>query len=79
MRALDAPARLDPVESRPSAARWGGADAVENECGKAAGGLDAWAALLRLQAAESQLAEASQADLQPLRREVAAHLPADMR
>lgn len=78
-RALDAPARVDRVESPASDPRWTGADAVENECRKAAGGLDAWAALLRLQAAESQLAEASQADLQPLRREVAAHLPADLR
>lgn len=77
-RALDAPARLDRVEL-PASERWTGADAVENECRKAAGGLDAWAALLRLQAAESQLVEASQADLQPLRREVAAHLPADLR
>lgn len=67
-RALDAPGTP-----------WTEADSVENDCRKAAGGLDAWAALLRLQAAQSQLADSSQADLRPLRREVAAHLPADLR
>jgi len=80
VRALDRPAGADPPTARaPSALDWNDADGVEQTCRTATGGLDAWAALLRLKAAELQLTHAGPADLQPLRDEVAAHLPPDLR
>jgi hypothetical protein len=79
-RTLDRPVGVEPPASGPATgAGWTDTEAVDQACRKASGGLDAWAALLRLRAAEQQLAQASEEDLQPLRREVAAHLPADLR
>jgi hypothetical protein len=58
-------------------------------CGQSPEGLDAWAALLRLREARAQLASQTappesgrvraSAELDPLRHEVAEHLPADLR
>jgi hypothetical protein len=80
VRALERPVQADPPTARAaSAADWKDADSVEQTCRTATGGLDAWAALLRLKAAELQLTHAGPADLQPLRGEVAAHLPPDLR
>lgn len=79
-RALDRPVATDLPSAGPaSEPAWNDTEAVDQACRKAPGGLDAWAALLRLRAAEQQLAQANDEDLQPLRREVTAHLPADMR
>jgi hypothetical protein len=55
---------------------------VRSACDKSPEGLDAWASLARLRSAEEQLAPAAgsaAAELEPLRRDVAAHLPADLR
>jgi len=80
VRALDRPVGTDPGSAGgASEPAWSDAEAVDQACRKAPGGLDAWTALLRLRAAEQQLAQANDEDLQPLRREVAAHLPADLR
>lgn len=75
---------LDPSVGGTSAAKtleagWNDPNPVEQQCRKATGGLDAWDALLRLRAAELQLSDPTPADLQPLRDEVTAHLPADLR
>jgi hypothetical protein len=67
------------LDRGPSPAEWNDAESVEETCRAVTGGLDAWAALLRLRAAELQLAPATSEDLQPLRVEVAAHLPPDLR
>ncbi len=48
-------------------------------CAASPGGLDTWAALERLQVAREQLARRDRVDLEPLRRDVSAHLPADLR
>jgi hypothetical protein len=56
-------------------------------CRRSPEGLDAWAALLRLRAARAQLQGSTtgsshvraSAELDPLRQEVAEHLPADLR
>jgi hypothetical protein len=58
---------------------WDGQEAVAQACAGSGEGLDAWAALLRLRSAEEQLTLRSQAELGPLRRDVTAHLPADLR
>jgi hypothetical protein len=60
---------------------WADAPQIQASCEKSSAGLDAWAALLRLRSAEQQLARSgdSLALLDPLRREVASHLPADLR
>ena len=55
---------------------WQDAAGVETACGGSSAGLDAWAALLRLRGAGQQLAPG---DLAQLRRDVEAHLPADLR
>jgi len=57
---------------------------IRAACDKSPEGLDAWASLARLRSAEEQLASAggaagASAELEPLRRDVAAHLPADLR
>ncbi|HEY1694363.1 MAG TPA: hypothetical protein VGG39_19475 [Polyangiaceae bacterium] len=57
---------------------WDDRDAVERACHEAPEGTDAWAALLRMRSAEEQAAPRS-GDLAPLRRDVIAHLPADLR
>jgi hypothetical protein len=78
-RTLDAPLGADRPTPSTFESGWKGADPVEEACRGAAGGVDAWDALLRLRQAEEQLAEGDSDDLQPLRDEVAAHLPADLR
>jgi hypothetical protein len=55
---------------------WQDAAGVETACSASSAGLDAWAALLRLRSAGQQL---SPGDLAPLKRDVEAHLPADLR
>lgn len=54
---------------------------VKQACAASPQGLDAWAALERLRSAERQLAgrSGSEQELQELRRQVLAHLPADLR
>ncbi len=48
-------------------------------CSRTPEGLDLSAALKRLKVAEEQLTRRCQAELSPLRRDVEAHLPADLR
>jgi hypothetical protein len=52
---------------------------VRQACGESSEGIDAWASLARLRTAEEQLAPHGSAELEPLRRDVLAHLPSDMR
>jgi hypothetical protein len=84
-KALDRAARAPAAEPgfRPEipdpTGDWASADGVQRSCGQAVGGLDAWAALLRLRQAQSQLARSQPDDLLPLRRDLVAHLPEDMR
>jgi hypothetical protein len=53
---------------------------VEHACGSSPEGLDAWAALMRLRSAAAQIARSGESvELDPLRRDVAAHLPAELR
>jgi hypothetical protein len=64
-------------------------DQVQRACAASREGLDAWAALERLRSAERQLARPARAgteersgseqELQELRRQVLAHLPAELR
>jgi hypothetical protein len=79
VRTLAPRSGASPPATQALQAPWNDADRVEQECRNATGGLDAWDALLRLRAAELQLSEPTPADLQPLRNEVIAHLPADLR
>jgi hypothetical protein len=65
------PARLEP--------EWADAATVSQACGQSSEGIDAWAALARLRSAEEQLSPRAGAELEPLRRDVIAHLPADLR
>lgn len=58
---------------------WDGAETVERACAETRNGLDTWAALLRLRFGEEQLLRSGGASLAPLRSDVAAHLPADLR
>ena len=58
---------------------WAGAAAIEEACNQSSEGIDAWAALVRLRSAEEQLAPRPGSELEPLRRDVIAHLPADLR
>ena len=58
---------------------WNAASGIEQACARSSEGLDAWAALLRLRRAEEQLAGSPGDPLAPLQREVASHLPADLR
>jgi hypothetical protein len=53
--------------------------AVRQACGQSSEGIDAWASLARLRSAEEQLAPRPGQELEPLRRDVLAHLPADLR
>ncbi|HEX8791111.1 MAG TPA: hypothetical protein VF765_09160 [Polyangiaceae bacterium] len=72
-----------------STAETAGDDEVQPACAASREGLDAWAALERLRSAQRQLARPSRAgageqsgadqELQELRRQVLAHLPADLR
>jgi hypothetical protein len=58
---------------------WDRADAVHVACKRAAGGPSAWAALQRLRVAEEQSGRLDREALTSVRRDVAAHLPADLR
>jgi hypothetical protein len=58
---------------------WAEAPAVSQACSQSSEGIDAWAALARLRSAEEQLSPRGVAELEPLRRDVIAHLPADLR
>ena len=58
---------------------WDSADTVMRECAHSFWGQDAWAALERLRRAQEELARRGQAELIPLRRDVSAHLPPDLR
>jgi hypothetical protein len=58
---------------------WNEEAAVRQACGQSSEGIDAWAALARLRSAEEQLSPRPGAELEPLRRDVIAHLPADLR
>lgn len=62
-------------------ARWDGIDGARAACAQSPEGLDAWAALLRLRTAQTQLAgtPSEPAEEAVLRREVRSHLPADLR
>jgi hypothetical protein len=53
--------------------------AVGEACSHSSAGLDAWASLLRLEEAERQLPAGSRVELATLRRNVFAHLPAELR
>jgi hypothetical protein len=64
------------LAAEPPAEDW---DRVAHDCASAPGGEDAWAALMRLRSVRDQLAYSAGIDLDPLRRDVAAHLPADLR
>jgi hypothetical protein len=48
-------------------------------CAASPEGLDAWAALLRLRRTAEQIPRAAPRDLEALRRDLFAHLPADLR
>jgi hypothetical protein len=67
----DLSARLGP--------EWEQSHAVELACSQSSEGLDAWAALARLRSAEEHLVPDERGLLAPLRRDVRAHLPADLR
>jgi hypothetical protein len=58
---------------------WEQADAVRRACAGARDGLEAWAALQRLLLAQEQLTRCVHVELAPLRRDVIAHLPTDLR
>ena len=58
---------------------WSDAPAVEQACARSPEGLDAWASLLRLRSAEQQLAGKGPDAVAALQREVASHLPGDLR
>ncbi|HLK39549.1 MAG TPA: hypothetical protein VKU41_22490 [Polyangiaceae bacterium] len=58
---------------------WRDADAVRRACDASEGGAQAWAALERLRRTEEQLAHDARGELTPLRRDVTAHLPAELR
>jgi hypothetical protein len=58
---------------------WDQADTVRSACAHAAGGPSAWAALERLRVAEEQSGRLDRDAVSSVRRDVAAHLPADLR
>jgi len=58
---------------------WDERSAVEGACSQSSEGLDAWASLARLRSAEEHLPPDGRGLLAPLRRDVLAHLPADLR
>jgi hypothetical protein len=76
-RAVEGSAGVDfSARLRPE---WEDKDAVQRACSESSQGLDAWAALARLRSAEEQLPPDGRGLLDPLRRDVRAHLPADLR
>jgi hypothetical protein len=58
---------------------WDSASNIERACAQSRAGVDAWAALLRLRRAEEDVVLRGLADLAPLRRDVEARLPAELR
>jgi hypothetical protein len=84
-RALDRSAEAAGSASFQASLRpeWNEAGAIQQACSQSSEGLDAWASLARLRSAEEQLASGvrteRQAELAPLRDDVSAHLPADLR
>lgn len=58
---------------------WTEAASVRQTCFKAPGGPEAWAALVRLRSTQEQMMIRDFSELLPLRRDFAAHLPADPR
>jgi hypothetical protein len=58
---------------------WDRADTVRAACEKVSGGALAWASLQRLRVAEEQAGRLDRDALTSVRRDVAAHLPADLR
>jgi hypothetical protein len=52
---------------------------VGRSCESTPEGLDAWAALMRLRSAARVASRGDRIELDPLRRDVAAHLPAELR
>ena len=58
---------------------WDGAESVRLACEKAPEGQQAWAALERMRVAEEQIVRLGRVGVAPLRVEVAAHLPPDLR
>jgi hypothetical protein len=58
---------------------WEQAEDVRRACAGARDGLEAWAALQRLILAQEQLTRYVHVELAPLRRDVIAHLPTDLR
>jgi hypothetical protein len=58
---------------------WAEEATVSQACGQSSEGIDAWASLARLRSAEEQLSPRAGAELEPLRRDVIAHLPVDLR
>ncbi len=58
---------------------WDGADSVARTCAGTRDGQDAWAALERMRVAEEQIVRLGRVGLVPLRLDVAAHLPPDLR
>jgi hypothetical protein len=78
-------ATVPPVEDVVSLFRhglspeWDRAQAVETSCAASESGKDAWATLARLRSAEEELVREGHAGLGPLRRDLAAHLTAELR
>jgi hypothetical protein len=58
---------------------WDRAEAVQASCSSSESGKNAWATLARLRSAEEELVRQGQAGLGPLRRDLAAHLTAELR
>jgi hypothetical protein len=58
---------------------WDDVEAVAQQCASSHDGLDAWAAVERLRIGEEQAVRRSRLELTPLRDDVVAHLPADLR
>lgn len=58
---------------------WDARGAVEKACAASPDGLESWAALLRLREAIEQWIRRESIALSPLRRDVLAHLPANLR
>ncbi len=59
--------------------QWSSEAEVERACAQSTAGLDAWAALLRLRRGEEQAVLRGLVEIVPLRRDVSAHLPANLR
>ena len=61
------------------APEWKDEERIRSDCEKSSEGAETWAALVRLRRAEEQALLSGADDVQPLRRDLAAHLPADLR